>query len=151
MSQVIKLVLPFPSHKSMFATPFSKVTIESALSLIGGTLGLLTGFSILSGVEVFYFLVRFFMSLGVHKGRKKSWVMVKSKRIRFPRITFTSMQGCIIRLTCSHLKLTKDLVLTSAYFIMFWTVATNAVNKSVWRKKDCSCLPFNKHAMNIFI
>ena len=25
------------------------------------------------------------------------------------------------------------------------------MNKSVWRKKDCSWLPLNKHAMNIFI
>ena len=48
-----------------------QVSIESALSLIGGTLGLLTGFSILSGVEVIYFLIRFFVSLSGHKGRKK--------------------------------------------------------------------------------
>ena len=47
-------------------------------------------------------------------------------------------QWCIIRLTCSHPELTKDHVLTSAYVIIFLTVARNAVNKSVWRKKDCS-------------
>ena len=29
------------------------------LSAIGGTMGLLTGFSIISGVEILYFLVRF--------------------------------------------------------------------------------------------
>ena len=40
-----------------------KVTLEGALSLIGGTMGLLTGFSILSGVEIVYFLLKFFMSL----------------------------------------------------------------------------------------
>ena len=60
-------------------------------------------------------------------------------------------QWCIIRLTCSYPELTKDHVLTSAYVIIFRTVARNAVNKSAWRKKNCSWLPFNKHAMNIFI
>ena len=60
-------------------------------------------------------------------------------------------QGCINRGMCSHPELTQDQVLTSAYVIIFCTVATNAVNKSVWRKKDCSWLPFNKHAINIFI
>ena len=33
------------------------------LSAIGGTMGLLTGFSIISGVEIFYFLLKFFFSL----------------------------------------------------------------------------------------
>ena len=36
-----------------------KVTTEAALGLIGGTMGLLTGFSILSGVEIIYYLLRF--------------------------------------------------------------------------------------------
>ena len=35
------------------------MTTEAALGLIGGTMGLLTGFSILSGVEIIYFLIRF--------------------------------------------------------------------------------------------
>ena len=60
-------------------------------------------------------------------------------------------QGCIFRLTCFHSELTKDHVLTSAYVKICRTVTRNAVNKSVWRKKDCSWLPLNKHAMNIFI
>ena len=33
----------------------------------------------------------------------------------------------------------------------FRTVTRNAVNKSVWRKKDCFWLPLNKHAMNIWL
>ena len=37
-----------------------KVTIEAQLGLIGGTMGLLTGFSILSGVEIIYYLLRCF-------------------------------------------------------------------------------------------
>ena len=34
-----------------------KVTLEAQLGVIGGTMGLLTGFSILSGVEIIYFAV----------------------------------------------------------------------------------------------
>ena len=60
-------------------------------------------------------------------------------------------QGCIFRLTCSHPELTEDHVLTSAYVKIFRTVTRNAVNKSVWRKKDCFWLPLNKHAVNIWL
>ena len=42
---------------------YSKVTMEAQLGLIGGTMGLLTGFSILSGVEIIYYLLRFLLSL----------------------------------------------------------------------------------------
>ena len=35
-------------------------TLETQLGLIGGTFGLFTGFSLLSGVEVVYFLGKFF-------------------------------------------------------------------------------------------
>ena len=35
-----------------------KVTTEAQLGLIGGTMGLLTGFSILSGIEIIYYLLR---------------------------------------------------------------------------------------------
>ena len=41
----------------------AKVTTEAQLGLIGGTMGLLTGFSILSGVEIIYYLVRLFFPL----------------------------------------------------------------------------------------
>ena len=59
-------------------------------------------------------------------------------------------QRCIFRLTCSHPELAEVHVLTSAYVKIFRTVTRNAVNKSVWRKKDYSWLPLNKHAMNIW-
>ena len=36
-----------------------KVTLEAALGLIGGTMGLLTGFSILSSVEIIFYIVKF--------------------------------------------------------------------------------------------
>ena len=53
-----------------------KVTLEAQLGLIGGTMGLLTGFSILSGVEIIYYAVKFFMSLrtftaDLHNNHKK--------------------------------------------------------------------------------
>ena len=35
-----------------------KIKSEAQLSLIGGTMGLLTGFSIISGVEIIFFLFR---------------------------------------------------------------------------------------------
>ena len=36
-----------------------KISFEGQLSLIGGTMGLLTGFSIISGVEILYFGAQF--------------------------------------------------------------------------------------------
>ena len=38
-----------------------EVTMEAQLGLIGGTMGLFTGFSILSAVEIIYFLLRCFL------------------------------------------------------------------------------------------
>ena len=40
-----------------------KVTLEAALGLIGGTMGLLTGFSILSGVEIIFYVIKFLWKL----------------------------------------------------------------------------------------
>ena len=42
-------------------------------------------------------------------------------------------------------------MLTSAYVKIFRIVTRNAVNKSFWRKKDCSWPPLNKYAMNIWL
>ena len=61
------------------------------------------------------------------------------------------LQGCISCETCSYPELTEDHVLTSAYFKIFRIVTRNAVNKSFWRKKDCSWPPLNKYAMNIWL
>ena len=44
-----------------------KMTLEAQLGLIGGTMGLLTGFSIFSLVEIVYFAIRFFASLRVNQ------------------------------------------------------------------------------------
>ena len=46
-----------------------KLTLESQLGLIGGTMGLLTGFSILSGVEILYYVMTFIMSLKIDRIR----------------------------------------------------------------------------------
>ena len=40
-----------------------KIKTEAQLSLIGGTMGLLTGFSIISGGEIVYFGVKIILSL----------------------------------------------------------------------------------------
>ena len=40
-----------------------KIKTEAQLSLIGGTMGLLTGFSIISGVEIIFFLIRLFTTI----------------------------------------------------------------------------------------
>ena len=59
-----------------FDTPtFDRITKDSAakfvdmLSAIGGTMGLLTGFSIISGVEILYFAAK--IILKVIKNKKK--------------------------------------------------------------------------------
>ena len=59
-----------------FDTPtFDRITMDRAakfadiLSAIGGTMGLLTGFSIISGVEILYFVGIFIFDLL----KKKKW------------------------------------------------------------------------------
>ena len=47
-----------------------KMTLTAQIGLIGGTMGLLTGFSILSGVEIIYFAVKLFMSLRIPRGKQ---------------------------------------------------------------------------------
>ena len=61
------------------------------------------------------------------------------------------IQGCISCGTCSYPELIEDHVLTSVYVKIFRTVTRNAVNKGVWRKKDCSWPPLNKYAMNVWL
>ena len=38
-----------------------QVTLVAQLGVIGGTMGLFTGFSILSGIEIIYFAAKFFL------------------------------------------------------------------------------------------
>ena len=37
-----------------------EIKVENQISLIGGTMGLFTGFSIISGIEIIYFAVKIF-------------------------------------------------------------------------------------------
>ena len=60
-----------------FDTPtFDRITKDKAakfvdmLSAIGGTMGLLTGFSIISGVEIMYFAVKIILSF-IRKSKRK--------------------------------------------------------------------------------
>ena len=52
-----------------YATTFDKITKDRAakfvdmLSAIGGTMGLLTGFSIISGVEIVYFGIKIILKI----------------------------------------------------------------------------------------
>ena len=44
-----------------------RMTLTAQIGLIGGTMGLLTGFSILSAVEIIYFATKFILSLRSRK------------------------------------------------------------------------------------
>ena len=45
-------------------------TFTDRLSTVGGTFGLLTGFSLISAVEILYFLAKFLMSFAERKKKK---------------------------------------------------------------------------------
>ena len=62
-----------------FDTPtFDRITKDRAakfvdmLSAIGGTMGLLTGFSIISGVEIIYFAVKIIINLVMQNKNKRT-------------------------------------------------------------------------------
>ena len=48
----------FPTPTFDRITKDEKANFETKLSAIGGTMGLLTGFSIISGIEIIYFAVK---------------------------------------------------------------------------------------------
>ena len=49
-----------------------KIKFDAQISLIGGTMGLLTGFSIISGVEIIFFLFKILVSLKIPKPAENS-------------------------------------------------------------------------------
>ena len=55
------------------------MTTEAQLGLIGGTMGLLTGFSILSGVEIVYYLLKLVFSL------RAPWALVSNVYVMFEK------------------------------------------------------------------
>ena len=60
---VPSLALTYAKIKGfMFILVIPKVTTEAALGLIGGTFGLFTGFSIISGVEIVFFTFKYMLT-----------------------------------------------------------------------------------------
>ena len=57
-----------------------KVTPEAALGLVGGTMGLFTGFSVLSGIEIIFFAAKFVLSLRIPRQGKR-----RQERIEYNR------------------------------------------------------------------
>ena len=47
-----------------------KIKVEAQLSLIGGTMGLFSGFSIISGIEIIFFVAKFLYRGGAHLKRR---------------------------------------------------------------------------------
>ena len=47
-----------------------KIKFDAQMSLIGGTMGLLSGFSIISGIELVFFLVKIIRSFRITKDQK---------------------------------------------------------------------------------
>ena len=66
MLKVVEIYLDTPTFDKI--TMDAKTNIVSQISMIGGTLGLFSGFSILSGVEILYFFMKFL--LNTLKGKK---------------------------------------------------------------------------------
>ena len=66
-----------------YATTFDRITKDRAakfvdmLSAIGGTMGLLTGFSIISGVEIIYFGIKIILKLLNERIKNKSTIHKK--------------------------------------------------------------------------
>ena len=51
-----------------------EIKLTNQISLIGGTMGLFTGFSIISGIELIFFAAKFFLrstAIAVPKGKEK--------------------------------------------------------------------------------
>ena len=88
MKQILKnLLLDFDSELKLrfvriyfYATTFDKITKDRAakfvdkLSAIGGTMGLLTGFSIISGVEIVYFVIKMILQILKDRLKKKGQI-----------------------------------------------------------------------------
>ena len=54
----------------MTTNVFSRVNLESALGVIGGTMGLFTGFSVLSAVEIVYYAIKYLSSLNTARVKR---------------------------------------------------------------------------------
>ena len=73
------------------------------LSAIGGTMGLLTGFSIISGVEILYFVIKFSLNLVGKAGLKANTKYKFKYNVHCMYIKYTICMGCS-EVTCYMLK-----------------------------------------------
>ena len=70
-----------------YATTFDRITKDRAakfvdkLSAIGGTMGLLTGFSIISGVEVVYFGIKMILQI-LRERLNKNTLLKKENKVQ---------------------------------------------------------------------
>ena len=70
-----------------YATTFDRITKDRAakfvdkLSAIGGTMGLLTGFSIISGVEVVYFGIKIILQI-LRERLNKNTLLKKENKVQ---------------------------------------------------------------------
>ena len=53
-----------------------KVTLETQLGVVGGTMGLLTGFSILSGIEILYYICKLVVSFRKQKKEERDIIEI---------------------------------------------------------------------------
>ena len=67
------------------AEPFDKITKDSSakftdiLAAIGGTMGLFTGFSIISGIEILYFGFAIILKSLKGKGKKRDQIYLRKR------------------------------------------------------------------------
>ena len=75
-----------------YATTFDKITKDRAakfvdmLSAIGGTMGLLTGFSIISGVEIVYFGIKIIIKILKDRQKQMKHISEKEKKDNYLNI-----------------------------------------------------------------
>ena len=102
--------------KIQIILPWLQVTLEAQLGLIGGTMGLLTGFSILSGVEIIFYILKlvFFLCNNIEILFSGSWC----------RSTSQKMCKCVLPIGCANVARgrieTQTIFLCLTYFLLFW-------------------------------
>ena len=74
MSQLEMVQIYFDTATYDLIEKDAKNTLETMISVIGGTMGLFTGFSILSAVEILYFVTKYIISF-----RHKKILLGKSR------------------------------------------------------------------------
>ena len=69
MFKVVEVYLDTPTFDKI--TMDAKTNFVTQISVIGGTLGLFSGFSILSGFEIIYFMMKFLFGLVMARKERK--------------------------------------------------------------------------------